>query len=131
MIDHLSTYAKDYAATKKFYRDSLAVLGYHMQEEYVAGWNKDFPNQRVCAFGPEKTPIFWIIEVKESYTPRHIAFSAANRDAVDSFHKAAMKSGGRDNGKPGLRNEYHEHYYGAFALDPDGNNIEAVCHLPE
>ncbi|WP_299942495.1 VOC family protein [uncultured Microbulbifer sp.] len=131
MFDHLSTYSTDYAATKEFYEGAMASLGYAMQMEFVAEWNAEFPMQRMCAFGPEGKPAFWIIEVKENYTPRHIAFSAANREAVNLFYQAAIESGGKDNGKPGLRPTYHEHYYGAFTIDPDGNNVEAVCHLPE
>ena len=85
----------------------------------------------MCAFGPEGKPIFWIIETKDSYTPRHTAFSTDSRELVDKFHEAGVQNGGTDNGAPGLRPMYHEHYYGAFLIDPDGNNIEAVCHAPE
>ncbi|MGI0119961.1 VOC family protein [Zooshikella sp. RANM57] len=131
MFDHLSTYATDYDATKKFYDNAMATLGYAIQMEFVAEWNSEFPTQRMCAFGPKGKPAFWIIEVKEKYTPRHIAFSAVKRKEVDLFYDAAIKGGGHDNGKPGLRPMYHEHYYGAFVIDPDGNNIEAVCHQPE
>ncbi|MFG1496383.1 VOC family protein [Saccharospirillum sp. HFRX-1] len=131
MFDHLSTYATDFEATKTFYDDALAALGYSVQMEFVAEWNTDFPTQRMCAYGPEGQPNFWIIEVKQAYTPRHLAFCAADRNQVGTFYKAALKGGGVDNGKPGLRPTYHENYYGAFVLDPDGNNIEAVCHLAE
>lgn len=131
MFDHLSTYATDYDATKTFYGGVMTALGYSLQMEFVAEWNTDFPTQRMCAFGPEGKPAFWIIEVKDAYTPRHIAFSAPSRAIVDAFYAAAIDGGGKDNGQPGLRPIYHEHYYGAFALDPDGNNVEAVCHLPE
>ncbi|MEX6503654.1 VOC family protein [Pseudomonas zhanjiangensis] len=131
MIDHLSTYATNYVATKTFYEQALAALGHSLQIELVAEWNPAFPTQRMCAFGPEGKPAFWVIEVKQAYTPRHVAFSAASRAAVQAFHQAALASGGSDNGKPGLRPLYHEHYFGAFAIDPDGNNVEAVCHLPE
>ena len=131
MFDHLSTYATDFDATKKFYDGALAALGYSVQMEFVAGWNTDFPTQRMCAYGPNGQPNFWVIEVKSAYTPRHLAFAADNRKAVDAFYQAAIKADGSDNGKPGLRPLYHEHYYGAFVLDPDGNNIEAVCHLAE
>ena len=131
MFDHISTYATDYEATRKFYSSSLAILGYAIQMEFVATWNAEFPTQRMCAFGPEGNPAFWIIEVKEKFTPRHVAFSAEKRKDVDMFYEAAMNGSGVDNGKPGLRPTYHEHYYGAFVLDPDGNNVEAVCHKPE
>ena len=131
MFDHLSTYATNYAATKSFYAAAFAPLGYSLQTEFVADWNKEFPTQRMCAFGVTGKPSFWVIETKEKSTPRHVAFSAASRRAVDLFYSQAMNNGGKDNGKPGLRPMYHENYYGAFVLDPDGNNAEAVCHAPE
>lgn len=131
MIDHLSTYATDYPATRAFYEAAFAALGFSLQTEFVAEWNTDFPTQRMCAFGPEGKPVFWVIEAIEAATPRHIAFSAPSRGAVDSFHAQALANGGKDNGAPGLRPMYHADYYGAFVLDPDGNNAEAVCHTPE
>ena len=131
MIDHISTYATDYAATKSFYEAAFAPLGFSLQMEFVAEWNQDFPTQRMCGFGVKGKPSFWIIETGEKFTPRHVAFSASSRKAVDSFYAQAMGNGGKDNGKPGLRPMYHEHYYAAFAFDPDGNNVEAVCHAPD
>jgi catechol 2,3-dioxygenase-like lactoylglutathione lyase family enzyme len=128
MIDHLSTYATDYPATQRFYAAALGALGYAQQAESVATWNAAWPTQRMCAFGPPRQMIFWIIEVQSPATPRHLAFTAADRAAVDAFHRAALAAGGRDHGAPGLRPQYHRHYYGAFVLDPDGNNVEAVCH---
>ena len=83
---------------------------------------------RLCAFGPGRKPCFWLIEAKQAATPRHIAFAARERPAVDAFYQAALEIGARDNGPPGPRPMYHKDYYGAFVLDPDGNNIEAVCH---
>jgi catechol 2,3-dioxygenase-like lactoylglutathione lyase family enzyme len=130
MIDHLSTYATDYPATRRFYEAALGALGHVLQNESVATWNADWPAQRMCAFGPPRKPVFWVIEVKAPATPRHLAFTAADRTVVDSFHRAALAAGGRDNGAPGLRPQYHRNYYGAFVLDPDGNNVEAVCHAP-
>jgi predicted lactoylglutathione lyase len=76
-------------------------------------------------------PSFWIAEGEPKSGPMHVAFVTPLRAAVDAFYQAAMKAGGKDNGPPGLRPEYHANYYGAFVLDPDGNNAEAVCHLPE
>ncbi len=131
MIDHLSTYATDFEATKAFYTATFAPLGYAVQSEFVAEWNADFPTQRMVGFGKDGKPSFWVIEVKDAYTPRHIAFAAPNRAAVDAFYDQALKTGARDNGKPGLREMYHPNYYGAFVFDPDGNNVEAVCHGPE
>ncbi|MDP0496245.1 MAG: VOC family protein [Verrucomicrobiota bacterium JB024] len=130
MFDHIYTYAKDYPATKAFYEAALSALGYSIQAEFVAEWNQDFPTQRRCGFGNNDKPSYWIIESREAATPRHLAFAAASRRLVDDFYKQAMANGGADNGKPGLRPWYHENYYGAFVIDPDGNNIEAVCHAP-
>jgi catechol 2,3-dioxygenase-like lactoylglutathione lyase family enzyme len=131
MIDHLSTYARDYLKTKNFYLAVFSELGFGLQTEMIATWNKYFPTQRMCAFGPEGKPVFWVIEVKEAYTPRHVAFTASSRTQVDAFYKAALAQGAEDNGEPGLRPQYHEHFYGAFVIDPDGNNAEAVFHSPE
>jgi catechol 2,3-dioxygenase-like lactoylglutathione lyase family enzyme len=131
LIDHLSTYATDYAATKRFYDSALGALGYAVQTEMVASWDTDFPTRRCCAWGPPGRPVFWVIETRQTISPRHLAFSAPDRQTVKAFHRAALSAGGRDHGEPGLRPIYHEHYFGAFALDPDGNNVEAVCHEPE
>jgi len=131
MIDHMSTYATDYEATKTFYAAALATLGHSLQAEFQASWDPDFPERRCCAFGADR-PVFWVIEVKSenAATPRHTAFTASNREAVAAFHAAGLAAGGTDNGAPGLRAEYHPDYFGAFVLDPDGNNVEAVCHTP-
>jgi catechol 2,3-dioxygenase-like lactoylglutathione lyase family enzyme len=75
--------------------------------------------------------MFWVIEVKQPASPRHVAFTASDRKAVAAFHAAALRVGAKDNGAPGPRPKYHAHYFGAFVLDPDGNNVEAVCHAPE
>lgn len=133
MIDHLNSYTTDYPASKAFYGAVLPVLGYSLNHEMVTEWDTDFPTRRACAFGPGERVMFWVIEVKEesAATPRHVAFEAKDRAAVSAFYEAAMANGGTDNGGPGLRPMYHEHYYGAFAFDPDGNNVEAVCHAPE
>jgi catechol 2,3-dioxygenase-like lactoylglutathione lyase family enzyme len=131
MIDHLSTYATDYEKTKAFYAAAFAPLDYSVQMEMVAEWNPEWPTQRMCAFGPKGKPAYWLSEVKQAATPRHIAFAAKDRAAVTAFYQAGLATGGRDNGAPGLRPIYHENYYGAFLLDPDGNNVEAVCHMPE
>ena len=132
MIDHLSTYATDFPATRRLYDAALAELGFDRVVNLVTTWDKDFPTRRPCAYGPEAKPVLWVIEVlgKDKATPRHLAFAASSRAAVDAFHRAAVSSGGKDNGAPGLRPVYHENYYGAFVFDPDDNNIEAVCHRP-
>jgi catechol 2,3-dioxygenase-like lactoylglutathione lyase family enzyme len=130
MIDHLSTYATDYDATRSFYRSVLPCLGYEMTSESVASWDERFPDRRMCSFGPGRKPVFWVVEVHEPASPRHVAFSAPDRSSVKAFHRAALAVGARDNGAPGLREIYHAGYFGAFVLDPDGNNVEAVCHAP-
>lgn len=130
MIDHLSTYARDFPATRRFYEAALGALGYGVVTEMVASWDPEFPERRICAFGSGR-PVFWVIETKQTVEGRHVAFSAESRAAVTAFHEAALAAGGTDHGAPGLRPIYHEHYFGAFALDPDGNNVEAVCHTPE
>lgn len=124
MIDHIGIEVSDYKKSVEFYKNALAPLGYVLLMEV----------QGFAGFGVENLsgPIadFWIHEGTEPTRKAHIAFSAANRKIVDSFYSAAIKAGGTDHGKPGLREIYHPNYYGAFVLDPDGHNIEAVCHRP-
>jgi predicted lactoylglutathione lyase len=84
-----------------------------------------------AGFGAERKAFFWIGNGKKPTSGVHVAFTAKSRSQVDAFHQAAMTAGGRDNGPPGLRSQYHPNYYGAFILDADGNNIEAVCHKSE
>ena len=127
MIDHMSTYARNYSKTKTFYEAVFSALGYSLQAEFTAEQNQDWPSQQVCAFGAAGKATFWIIETKENYTPRHVAFMAS-RSEVDEFYEQALENGGSDNGKPGLRPMYHEKYYACFVIDPDGNDIEAVSH---
>jgi len=131
MIDHLSSYTTQYEQSKAFYEAVFEPLGASLQTEFVAEWNVEFPTQRMCAFGSAGKPIFWIIETREAATHRHVAFTAQSRSDVQSFYANGLANGGTDNGEPGLRPLYHENYYGAFVIDPDGNNVEAVCHLPE
>ncbi len=130
MIDHISTYTTDFPSTKAFYESALAELGYSVQMEMSFDSDPVFPGRRACAFGSVR-PVFWVIETREAASPRHVAFAAENRAAVDAFHKAGLTAGGQDFGAPGPRPIYHEHYYGSFLTDPDGNNVEAVCHTPE
>jgi len=130
MIDHISSYTTDFPAARTFYEAVLGSLGYAIQVEMVTDWDSDFPERRCCAWGPSGNTTFWVIETRETVSPRHIAFSAPNRAAVDDFYKAAIGAGGRDHGAPGVRAVYHADYYGAFVLDSDDNNVEAVCHKP-
>ena len=130
MIDHLSTYATDFPITKAFYETTLAALGYSIQFEMTMDSDSEFPGRRACAFGPAGRTIFWVIEVRDSTSPRHVAFVAKDRQSVAAFYQAGLATGGEDNGAPGPRPIYHEHYYGGFLIDPDGNNVEAVCRVP-
>ncbi len=126
MIDHTGISVVDFEAAKTFYDKAMAPLGasllYMVPEQYTGG-------ARVGGYGRDR-PVFWLHETRTSAPGRHYAFAANSRADVDAFHKAAVVAGGRDNGAPGLRPHYHEHYYAAFVFDPDGNNIEAVCHGP-
>jgi catechol 2,3-dioxygenase-like lactoylglutathione lyase family enzyme len=128
MIDHIGFLVGDFAKSRLFYQQALAPLGYKvLMEMSVAEGGVDG-----AGFGEPGKPDFWIIGGGMGTSPRlHVAFRGANRSAVDAFYKAAMAAGARDNGPPGLRLHYHPHYYGAFVLDPDGHNIEAVCHDPQ
>ena len=128
MIDHISTYALDFQRTRSFYLPVLDTLGFGVASEFVAEWEIEFPTRRVIGLGPGERGEFWIIETREAYTPRHFAFRARSTLQVDLFHAVALDQGGVDNGAPGPRPEYHAGYYGAFVIDPDGNNVEAVCH---
>ena len=121
MIDHIGMSVTDVATSKAFYTSALAPLGYGVIMEFAGD----------VGFGVPPKPDFWIGPTGDDVQPTHIAFRADDRKQVDAFYKAAMAAGGRDNGPPGLRPEYHANYYGAFVFDPDGNNIEAVCHAPE
>jgi predicted lactoylglutathione lyase len=117
MLDHLKLHVTDFKRSKAFYEGALEPLGYRVMME---------PRDGYAGFG-DNFPFFWIAQA-DAATPAHVAFRAKTREEVDAFHAAALEAGGRDNGEPGLRPHYHPGYYGAFALDPDGNNIEAVHH---
>ncbi len=128
MIDHMGIKVADFDRAKAFYDAAFAPLGasllYMVPAEYTGG-------VKVGGYGRER-PIYWLHEDKPvPGHSQHVAFTARNRAEVDAFHKAAIAAGGTDNGAPGLRVHYHPNYYGAFVFDPDGNNIEAVCHAPE
>ena len=127
MIDHTGVTASDFAASSKFYDAAFAAMEgaklVTIPPEHTGG-------VQVAGYGRDR-PVFWISEGAAQSPPVHVAFSARSHAEVDAFYAAAIKAGGRDNGAPGPRPHYHENYYGAFVRDPDGNNIEAVCHLPE
>ncbi len=128
MIDHLSFYTTDFDAAQRFYDAVLGSLGYERNKEMVMTWDEHLPNRRCCAYGEGSKPCFWVVESKEAASPRHLAFVAKSRAAVEAFHAVGLSAGGKDNGGPGPREHYHPGYYGSFLLDPDGNNVEAVIH---
>ena len=128
MIDHLGMSVSDYERAKAFYARALAPLDYSLIMEVTAEQTGQGP---AAGFGAGGKPDFWIGGEGAMNKPVHVAILAKDRATVDAFYKAAMAAGGRDNGPPGLRPHYHANYYGAFVLDPDGHNIEAVCHAPE
>lgn len=129
MLDHLTLLVTDYEASKNFYLGTLAPLGYAIIMEVTREQVPDLPVERFAGLGAGK-PDLWL-RPAEAVTPSHVAFHAATRAEVDACYKAALKVGGKDNGAPGLRPHYHATYYGAFVTDPDGYNIEVVCHSPE
>jgi len=119
MIDHVGIGVSDYEASKAFYSQALEPLGIEMLME---------PVPRVAGFGKDGKPFFWVAGDRPVQSGVHVAFSCEDRALVDAFHASALAAGGTDNGPAGPRPIYDEHYYGAFVLDPDGNNVEAVCH---
>lgn len=132
MLDHLGLRVADYARSRAFYERALSPLGYGVVMEVTSA--ETGGSYQGCGFGSPQRPHFWIgtgTDGATSGSGAHIAFSAASRAVVDAFHAAALAAGGCDNGAPGLRPHYHADYYGAFVIDPDGHNIEAVCHLSE
>jgi catechol 2,3-dioxygenase-like lactoylglutathione lyase family enzyme len=128
-FDHIGLSVSDLARSKAFYDDALAPLGIGLVMEVTAEMTG---NNAHAGYGHDGKPYFWIGDGNDASSGKlHVAFAASSRAAVDSFHRAALAAGGLDNGAPGLRPHYHANYYAAFVLDPDGHNIEAVCHLPE
>ena len=121
MIDHLSLPLQDLEQGMDFYLKALEPLDIYLIFQ--------FPH--TVALGKWGKPAFWLSQAKGPSQPIHLAFAAETREQVDQFYDAALAAGGRDNGRPGIREDYHPNYYGAFILDPDGNNIEAVCHRAE
>jgi catechol 2,3-dioxygenase-like lactoylglutathione lyase family enzyme len=127
MIDHVGFPVSNYQRSKTFYARALAPLGYTLVME--VGPDKNATGH-AAGFGAGGKPDFWIGEEGGLDRPLHVAILAKDRATVDAFYHAALAAGGKDNGAPGLRPHYHANYYGAFVFDPDGHNIEAVCHTP-
>ena len=121
MIDHFTVKVSDYKRSRDFYARALRPLGYQAVMEF----------EGMGGFGPKGKPFLWLSQDPANVRPMHFAFAAPDRRTVDAFYAAAMGWGARDNGPPGIRKDYHPNYYGAFVLDPDGHNVEAVCHRAE
>ncbi|HEY4203354.1 MAG TPA: VOC family protein [Devosiaceae bacterium] len=124
MIDHVGIAVSDFERSKAFYTEALGTLGITCLADFTFG------NDSHAGFGADR-PSFWIGTGKPARGNTHVAFVAASRAQVQAFYSVALSMGGRDNGAPGIRAHYHPDYYGAFVFDPDGNNVEAVCHAPE
>lgn len=121
MLDHIGLDVSDTQKAKAFYLAALKPLGYEIFMEW----------EKWVGFGVNGKPDLWLKEGETTKPGIHVAFRANNRQLVDDFYQAALMAGGTDNGAPGIREIYHPNYYGAFVLDPDGHNIEVVCHEPE
>jgi catechol 2,3-dioxygenase-like lactoylglutathione lyase family enzyme len=124
MFDHVKFGCSDYAASKAFFLEALAPLGVSVGDE-------GSPTYGVELVRPNTPASLCLYQSSEKPAPLHLAFAAEDRRKVDAFYRAALAAGGRDNGPPGLRPQYHAHYYAAFVIGPDGHNVEAVCHRPE
>jgi catechol 2,3-dioxygenase-like lactoylglutathione lyase family enzyme len=119
MIDHVSVRVQDFPRLLAFYRDALAPIGYGVVMEYPGA----------VGLGAEGKPDLWLMQTDQALNPTHVAL-ISTRDRIDAFHAAGLSAGGTDNGPPGLRVDYHPSYYAAYVRDPEGNNIEVVCHAP-
>jgi catechol 2,3-dioxygenase-like lactoylglutathione lyase family enzyme len=124
MFDHVKFGVSDYAASKAFFLKALEPLG-------IAVVSEGSPTYGVELSPPEGKASLCLFQTKEKPAHLHLAFTAENRQQVEAFYRAALEAGGKDNGAPGLRPHYHTNYYAAFVIDPDGHNIEVVCHEPE
>jgi len=120
IFDHIVLIVSNGEQSKDFYSHALRPLGITLIRE----------EDQCIGFGSNGKPSLWVCEEDNPQKPMHIAFIAEDRKSVDAFYDAAIAVGGKDNGKPGIREHYHPHYYGAFVIDPDGHNIEAVCRKP-
>lgn len=128
VIDHMGVQVSDYQRALRFYRAALSPLGISIVMQVT---KEETGSYEGAGLGRDKDPSFWLSAGQRTVPPLHVAFIAESRSAVDRFFEAALAAGGVDNGAPGIRAHYHPNYYGAFVLDPEGHNIEAVCHKPE
>ncbi len=120
MIDHVGIRVRDLKASADFYRAALTPLGYDVLRDFDFG----------VGLGRDGKPDLWLYPGEAGGVQTHVALATDSRAVVDAFHAAALRAGGQDTGKPRVREEYHPNYYGAFVTDPDGHNLEVVCHLP-
>jgi catechol 2,3-dioxygenase-like lactoylglutathione lyase family enzyme len=118
MIDHVSVRVSDFPRLLAFYREALAPIGYQVIMEYPGA----------VGLGADGKPDLWLMQTDKPLNPTHFALNVASRPSIDAFHAAGLAAGGSDNGAPGLRLDYHPTYYAAYLHDPEGNNIEVVCH---
>ena len=129
MLDHVGFAVADAERSRRFYEQALAPLGITLI--MTATPDQTESGGTAHGFGSDGKPYFWVGDNERVGEGTHVAFAVDSRATVDAFHAAALAAGGTDNGRPGLRPHYHPNYYGAFVHDPDGHNIEAVCHRPE
>ncbi|HEV7692859.1 MAG TPA: VOC family protein [Hyphomonadaceae bacterium] len=127
MLDHIGLRVTDVERARLFYTKALAPLGITIVMEVSAERTGSYA---YLGYGEGSKPYFWVGQNGPATAGLHVAFATDSRAKVDAFYKAAMAAGGKDNGPPGVRAHYHPNYYGAFVLDHDGHNIEAVCHAP-
>jgi catechol 2,3-dioxygenase-like lactoylglutathione lyase family enzyme len=119
MIDHVSVRVQDFGRLVDFYREALAPIGYQVLMEYPGA----------VGLGADGKPDLWLMQTDQPLNPTHVALSSGSRSPIDAFYAAGLAAGGSDNGAPGVRLDYHPTYYAAFVRDPEGNNIEVVCHM--
>lgn len=126
MLDHLNLGVSDVERSRSFYTAALGAIG--IEELLVFGPEMTASGTKIIGYGAGRKPFFWIVDGQRVGENTHVAFAVDSRAQVQTFYEAALGAGGTDNGAPGLRPEYHDNYYGAFVLDPDGVNVEAVYH---
>ena len=131
MLDHVGFAVSNIARSRAFYEAALEPIGLSLMMEIPAEQNAQGGGGTALGFGTPENPFFWIADNQRVGEGTHIAFRVESRALVDVFYQAAIEAGGRDNGAPGLRTRYHPNYYAAFVFDPDGFNVEAVCHAAE